>query len=62
MSKAQWAKVKDAEAKKKGKNLGQTGITSFKSRTFMEWQNAGGINLFPVDPNSVKDKKDIPYM
>jgi hypothetical protein len=62
MSKEQWNKVKDAENKKKGKNLGQTGITSFKSRTFMEWQNAGGKNLFPVDPKTVKNAKDLPYM
>ena len=62
MSKAQWEKVKAAENKKKGKNLGKTGITSFKSRTFAEWQKAGGKNLFPVDPKSVKNAKDLPYM
>jgi hypothetical protein len=48
--------------KAKGKNLGAQGITSFKSRTFAEWQKAGGVNLFPVDPNKVKDLKEIPYM
>lgn len=63
MSKEQWRKVKEAEKNKtKGKNLGQTGITSFKSRSFAEWQRAGGKNLFPVDPKSVKDAKEIPYM
>lgn len=63
MSKAQWAKIKDAEKNKdKGKNLGKVGITSFKSRSFSEWQKAGGINLFPVDPNSVKSQDEIPYM
>jgi hypothetical protein len=63
ISKEQWKKMKEQEAKKKqGKNLGATGITSFKSRTFAEWQKAGGINLFPVDPNSVKDASQIPYM
>ena len=63
MSKEQWKKMKEAEKNKtKGKNLGATGITSFKSRSFAEWQRAGGINLFPVDPKSVKDPKDIPYM
>jgi hypothetical protein len=63
MSKAQWAKVKEQEKNKnKGKNLGKTGITSFKSRTFAEWQKAGGKNLFPVDPRSVKNAKDLPYM
>lgn len=63
MSKAQWAKVKAAEKNKnKGKNLGKVGITSFESRTFAQWQRAGGKNLFPVDPNSVKNAKEIPYM
>jgi len=63
MSKEQWAKVKAAEkSKTKGKNLGAVGVTSFQSRTFADWQKAGGKNLFPVDPKSVKDKKDIPYM
>lgn len=62
MSKAQWKKVKDKEAAKKGKDLGKTGITSFKSRSFDAWQKSGGKNLFPVDPNSVKDAKEIPYM
>jgi hypothetical protein len=55
--------MKEQESKKKqGRNLGATGITSFKSRTFAEWQKAGGKNLFPVDPNSVKDASEIPYM
>ena len=62
MSKEQWAKLKEAENKKKGKNLGKVGITSFKSRSFADWQKAGGKNLFPVDPNSVKNAKDLPYM
>jgi hypothetical protein len=63
LSKEQWKKMKEDEKKKKqGKNLGVVGITSFKSRSFAEWQASGGKNLFPVDPNSVKNKKDIPYM
>jgi hypothetical protein len=63
MSKEQWKKLKEEEKNKtKGKNLGQTGITSFKSRSFMDWQKSGGKNLFPVDPKKVKDPKDIPYM
>ena len=63
MSKEQWQKVKEAERKKlQGKNLGKTGITTFQSRTFAEWQKSGGKNLFPVDPRSVKDVKEIPYM
>jgi len=63
MSKEQWAKVKQAEKdKKNGKNLGKVGITSFESRTFAQWQKAGGKNLFPVDPKSVKGQKEIPYM
>mmetsp|Transcript_14670 Transcript_14670/g.20742 ORF Transcript_14670/g.20742 Transcript_14670/m.20742 type:complete len:160 (+) Transcript_14670:79-558(+) len=63
MSKEQWQKMKEAEKNKnKGKNLGKTGITTFKSRSFAEWQKAGGKNLFPVDPRSVKDPSEIPYM
>lgn len=62
MSKAQWAKMKEAEKAKKGKNLGKSGITTFKSRSFDAWQKSGGKNLFPVDPKSVKDPKDLPYM
>jgi hypothetical protein len=55
--------MKNAEKnKKQGKNLGQSGITTFKSRSFSEWQKAGGKNLFPVDPKKVKDSKDLPYM
>eukprot|EP00553_Chaetoceros_curvisetus_P013439 CAMPEP_0204642046 /NCGR_PEP_ID=MMETSP0717-20131115/51476_1 /ASSEMBLY_ACC=CAM_ASM_000666 /TAXON_ID=230516 /ORGANISM="Chaetoceros curvisetus" /LENGTH=151 /DNA_ID=CAMNT_0051662785 /DNA_START=1053 /DNA_END=1508 /DNA_ORIENTATION=- len=63
MSKAQWEKIKNKEKNSnKGKNLGKVGITSFQSRTFAEWQKAGGKNLFPVDPNKVKSEKEIPYM
>ena len=63
MTKAQWDKVKAEEkAKTAGKNLGKTGITTFKSRSFADWQKSGGKNLFPVDPKTVKDPKDIPYM
>mmetsp|Transcript_8319 Transcript_8319/g.10023 ORF Transcript_8319/g.10023 Transcript_8319/m.10023 type:complete len:158 (-) Transcript_8319:88-561(-) len=63
MSKEQWKKMKEKEQNKnKGKNLGATGITKFKSRSFAEWQKAGGINLFPVDPKKVKDVSEIPYM
>ena len=63
MSKEQWKKIKDKEtSSNKGKNLGKVGITSFKSRSFSDWQKAGGKNLFPVDPNSVKSQDEIPYM
>lgn len=63
MSKAQWQKIKDAEKNKtQGKNLGKSGITTFKSRSFADWQKSGGKNLFPVDPRSVKNPKDLPYM
>lgn len=55
--------MKEQEQNKtKGKNLGKVGITSFKSRTFAEWQKAGGKNLFPVDPKKVKSQAEIPYM
>merc|ERR1719183_26103 len=63
MSKSQWEKTKNKEkAKTAGKNLGKVGVTSFKSRSFAEWQKSGGKNLFPVDPTKVKNPKDIPYM
>ena len=62
VSKEQWKKIKAKEAAAKGKDLGKVGITSFKSRSFADWQKAGGINLFPVDPKSVKSEKDLPYM
>jgi hypothetical protein len=61
MSKEQWKKIKAKENVKKD-NLGKVGITSFQSRTFAEWQKAGGKNLFPVDPNKVKSENEIPYM
>merc|ERR1719446_838913 len=61
MSKEQWAKIKAKERQPK-KNLGRTGITTFKSRSFDEWQKSGGKNLFPVDPRTVKNPKDLPYM
>merc|ERR1712125_89785 len=63
MSKEQWKKLKEKEARKNnGKNLGAVGITSFKSRSFADWQKSGGKNLFPVDPKSVKDPSQLPYM
>merc|ERR1719444_91960 len=63
ISKEQWKKMKASEKNKSaGKNLGKSGITTFKSRSFSEWQKAGGKNLFPVDPKSVKNAKDLPYM
>lgn len=63
MSKAQWQKLKEKEKNaNKGKNLGKVGITSFKSRSFADWQKSGGKNLFPVDPKSVKNAKELPYM
>ena len=63
MSKEQWRKIKEEEASRnKGKDLGKVGITSFKSRSFSDWQKAGGKNLFPVDPTKVKDQSEIPYM
>jgi hypothetical protein len=63
MTKEQWRKIKEQEKNaNKGKDLGKVGITSFKSRSFAEWQKAGGVNLFPVDPTKVKDPSEIPYM
>merc|ERR1712194_994900 len=61
MSKKQWAEMKKKDNVKKG-DLGKSGITTFKSRSFDDWQKAGGKNLFPVDPKSVKNAKDLPYM
>ena len=63
MTKEQYRKLKEKErSANKGKNLGKVGITTFMSRSFDEWQKSGGKNLFPVDPRTVKDPKDIPYM
>lgn len=63
MSKEQWKKIKAKEQEaNKGKNLGKVGITTFKSRSFMDWQKSGGKNLFPVDPTKVKDPRELPYM
>mmetsp|Transcript_26507 Transcript_26507/g.41118 ORF Transcript_26507/g.41118 Transcript_26507/m.41118 type:complete len:155 (-) Transcript_26507:75-539(-) len=62
MSKEEWKKLKEKEQKSKGKNLGAVGITSFKSRSFADWQKSGGKNLFPVDPKTVKDPSQLPYM
>mmetsp|Transcript_28862 Transcript_28862/g.33193 ORF Transcript_28862/g.33193 Transcript_28862/m.33193 type:complete len:158 (+) Transcript_28862:160-633(+) len=62
MSKKEWAKLKDKEKQGKKGNLGKSGITSFQSRSFDDWQKAGGKNLFPVDPKKAKSLKDVPYM
>ena len=63
MSKDQYRKLKAQEKKKtQGKDLGKVGITSFKSRSFADWQASGGKNLFPVDPRTAKNAKEIPYM
>jgi hypothetical protein len=61
MSKEQYRKFKE-QKKTAGKNLGKVGITTFKSRSFADWQASGGKNLFPVDPKKVKNAKEIPYM
>merc|ERR1719189_3401140 len=63
MSKKQWQMIKEQEkAANRGKDLGAVGITSFKSRSFADWQKSGGKNLFPVDPKTVKDPSQLPYM
>ena len=63
MSKEQWKKLKEQErTKNKGKDLSKVGITTFQSRSFMDWQKSGGRNLFPVDPTKVKDPTKVPYM
>jgi hypothetical protein len=63
MSKEQWKKLKEQErTKNKGKDLSKVGITTFQSRSFMDWQKSGGGNLFPVDPTKVKDPSKVPYM
>ncbi len=59
MSKEEWKALKEKERQAlKGKNLGATGITSFKSRSFADWQKSGGKNLL----KKVKNAKEIPYM
>merc|ERR1712028_114735 len=54
MSKEQWKKMKESEkGKNKGKNLGKTGISTFKSRSFSDWQKAGGS----ADDSDIGGKK-----
>mmetsp|Transcript_34487 Transcript_34487/g.35154 ORF Transcript_34487/g.35154 Transcript_34487/m.35154 type:complete len:199 (-) Transcript_34487:131-727(-) len=61
MSKAQWEKVKEEEAKKNAsKNLGKVGITKFKSRSFEAWQKDGQKHLFPVGKDVKLEER--PYM
>jgi len=61
ISKEQWRKMKEEEAKKiAGKDLGKVGITKFNSRSFEAWQKDGARHLFPVDPNKPSEEK--PYM
>lgn len=48
--------------KNKGKDLSRVGITTFKSRSFVDWQKSGGKNLFPVNPRTAKDPSELPYM
>jgi len=69
MSKEQWQAMKNKERNaNKGKNLGKVGITTFKSRTFQDWQKSGGRNLMPVLNAEEKLRRgeikpqDVPYM
>ena len=43
------------------RNLGAMGTTRFKSRSFEAWHKAGGVHLFPVDPNTTP-YEERPYM
>ena len=63
LSKAQWdaLKKKEAEELKAKGNLGAMGTTRFKSRSFEAWHKAGGVHLFPVDPNTTP-YEERPYM
>ena len=63
LTKAQWAaiKKKEEDEKKKKGDMALLGTTRFKSRSFEAWQKAGGVHLFPVDPNAVS-YEERPYM
>lgn len=62
LTKAQWDAIqkKEEEEKKKRAN-GLMGTARFKSRSFEAWQKAGGVHLFPVDPNKTS-YEERPYM
>jgi len=60
--------MKEKERNQKNKNLGAVGITTFKSRSFADWQKSGGKNLMPVFNAEEKIRRgelrpeDVPYM
>ena len=63
ISAADWKKLQEKEkAARNRKDLGKTGVTTFKSRSFDDWQKSGGKYLFAVNPNDVKSRSEIPYM
>jgi hypothetical protein len=62
LTKAQWEAIqKKEEEEKKKKANGTLGTARFKSRSFEAWQKAGGVHLFPVDPNKAS-YEERPYM
>merc|ERR1719410_492177 len=61
VSKEQWKKMKAEEAAKKNKrNLGRTGITTFKSRSFEDWQKSGGKKLVSRRSKNCERSKGSP--
>jgi hypothetical protein len=62
LSKKQWENIKKKEAEEmKKRQNGALGTTKFKSRSMEAWQKAGGVHLFPVNPNEVP-YEERPYM
>lgn len=51
----------EAEEQKAKGNLGVSGTTRFRSRSFEAWQKSGAKHLFPVDPEKTP-YYERPYM
>ena len=72
LSAAEYQKIKDADQKKMGKNLGGLGPRGFKSRSMQSWQEAyeRGETAHSIAPFGYREalkkgeikKQDVPYM
>jgi hypothetical protein len=72
LSFAEYQKIKDADKRKVGKNLGALGPRGFKSRSMQSWQEAYelGLTEHSIAPFGYREalkkgqikKKDVPYM
>jgi hypothetical protein len=72
LSPAEYNKIKEADKKKVGKNLGKLGPRGFKSRSMQAWQEAyesghAGHTFAPIDYKKMMQqgkikKEEVPYM